>query len=97
VFDALSGDDNVVSTYRDHGHALARGVPMVSLAAEMLGKVSGCRRGRGGSMHLFDVGRRFFGGNAITDTLSGDHRVTSGHEGSLFLEALVAALGEEEL
>jgi pyruvate dehydrogenase E1 component alpha subunit len=62
---ALSASDNVVSTYREHGHALARGVPMAALMAELFGKVTGCCRGRGGSMHFFDVGRRFYGGNAI--------------------------------
>ena len=57
--------DDVVATYREHGHALMRGVPMNAIMAEMFGKASGCSRGRGGSMHLFDAGRRFFGGNAI--------------------------------
>ena len=57
--------DAVVATYREHGQALAHGVPMAPLLAEMLGKVEGCCRGRGGSMHLFDASRRFFGGNAI--------------------------------
>jgi len=65
VLDALGPADNVVSTYRDHGHALARGLDPRSLLAEMFGKVEGCSRGRGGSMHLFDVDRRFYGGNAI--------------------------------
>ena len=62
---ALAADDNVVATYREHGQALARGVPMRPLMAEMLGRVEGCCRGRGGSMHVFDARRRFFGGNAI--------------------------------
>ncbi|HEX5685125.1 MAG TPA: pyruvate dehydrogenase (acetyl-transferring) E1 component subunit alpha [Ideonella sp.] len=62
---ALRGDDSVLATYREHGHALARGVPMNAVMAEMFGKREGCCRGRGGSMHLFDAGRRFFGGNAI--------------------------------
>jgi pyruvate dehydrogenase E1 component alpha subunit len=61
----LTPDDSVVSTYREHGHALARGMPAGSVMAEMYGKASGCCRGRGGSMHLFDAGRRFYGGNAI--------------------------------
>ncbi|AHH97534.1 hypothetical protein KALB_4170 [Kutzneria albida DSM 43870] len=65
VTHALSEDDALVSTYRDHGHALARGVPMDAVMAEMYGKATGCSRGRGGSMHLFDVRRRFYGGNAI--------------------------------
>jgi pyruvate dehydrogenase E1 component alpha subunit len=65
VVGALTDEDAVISTYREHGHALARGVPMTSIMAEMLGKATGCSGGRGGSMHLFDVGRRFYGGNAI--------------------------------
>ena len=62
---ALGPDDAIVSTYREHGHAIARGLPMNAVMAELYGKQSGCSRGRGGSMHLFDVARRFFGGNAI--------------------------------
>lgn len=62
---ALSADDNIVATYREHGHALVRGVPMNAIMAEMFGKRDGCSRGRGGSMHLFDRPTRFFGGNAI--------------------------------
>ena len=65
VSQALMPDDAVVATYREHGHALVRGVPMNTLMAEMYGKQSGCSRGRGGSMHLFDVTRRFYGGSAI--------------------------------
>lgn len=65
VSSALAPDDAVVATYREHGHALVRGVPMRSLMAEMFGKVEGCSHGRGGSMHLFDVSRRFYGGQAI--------------------------------
>jgi pyruvate dehydrogenase E1 component alpha subunit len=61
----LTEDDAVVATYREHGHALARGVPAGRIMAEMFGKQEGCSRGRGGSMHLFDVSRRFYGGNAI--------------------------------
>ncbi|BBX10311.1 pyruvate dehydrogenase (acetyl-transferring) E1 component subunit alpha [Mycolicibacterium aichiense] len=62
---ALGPDDAVVATYRDHAHALLRGVPLTSIMAEMFGKQEGCSRGRGGSMHLFDASRRFYGGNAI--------------------------------
>jgi pyruvate dehydrogenase E1 component alpha subunit len=62
---ALEPDDAVVATYREHGHALARGVPAGAILAEMYGKLEGCCRGRGGSMHLFDVAQRFYGGNAI--------------------------------
>jgi pyruvate dehydrogenase E1 component alpha subunit len=62
---ALRAEDNVVATYREHGQALARGSDTAAVMAEMLGKVNGCSRGRGGSMHLFDVARRFYGGYAI--------------------------------
>ncbi|MGO4341004.1 pyruvate dehydrogenase (acetyl-transferring) E1 component subunit alpha [Phycicoccus sp. Soil748] len=65
VVGALAAEDAVVSTYREHGHALARGVPMTAIMAEMFGRSTGCSGGRGGSMHLFDAGRRFYGGNAI--------------------------------
>lgn len=61
----LTGDDRVVAAYRDHGHALARGMPMATIMAEMFGKRTGCCRGRGGSMHLFDSRLRFYGGTAI--------------------------------
>lgn len=61
----LRPDDALVATYRDHGHALAKGVSMRAVMAEMFGKVTGCSRGRGGSMHLFDAATRFYGGNAI--------------------------------
>lgn len=62
---ALSDGDAVVATYREHAHALLRGVPMTKIMAEMFGKQEGCSRGRGGSMHLFDASVRFYGGNAI--------------------------------
>ena len=62
---ALAPEDNVVATYREHGHALLRGVSMDAIMAEMYGKQEGCSRGRGGSMHLFDAKTRFYGGNAI--------------------------------
>ncbi len=61
----LTPEDQVVATYREHGHALARGVPMGAVLAEMYGRTNGCSRGRGGSMHLFDAATRFYGGNAI--------------------------------
>jgi pyruvate dehydrogenase E1 component subunit alpha len=90
VNEALTADDNIVSTYREHGHALARGLTLDSVMGEMFGKATGCSRGRGGSMHLFDVSRRFYGGNAIVggglplaigialaDKLRGDSRVTA--------------------
>jgi pyruvate dehydrogenase E1 component alpha subunit len=65
VMPNLRPDDNVLGTYREHGHALLRGVSMNAIMAEMFGKREGCSRGRGGSMHLFDRATRFFGGNAI--------------------------------
>jgi pyruvate dehydrogenase E1 component alpha subunit len=65
VMQALRPDDAVVATYREHGHALARGVDAGPLMAEMFGKQEGCSRGRGGSMHVFDAAKRFYGGNAI--------------------------------
>jgi pyruvate dehydrogenase E1 component subunit alpha len=61
----LRPDDAIVATYREHGHAIARGIPMNKVMAELYGKQSGCSRGRGGSMHLFDASKRFYGGNAI--------------------------------
>jgi pyruvate dehydrogenase E1 component alpha subunit len=90
VMQALTADDAVVATYREHGHALVRGVPAAALMAEMFGKVEGCSRGRGGSMHIFDTATRFYGGNAIVagglpiavglalaDHLQGRRRVTA--------------------
>jgi pyruvate dehydrogenase E1 component alpha subunit len=65
VLHALAADDAVVATYREHAHALLKGVPMKAIMAEMYGRQEGCSRGRGGSMHLFDARTRFFGGNAI--------------------------------
>lgn len=65
VMHALGAHDAVVSTYREHGHALLKGVPMQAIFAEMYGHQEGCSRGRGGSMHLFDAKTRFYGGNAI--------------------------------
>jgi pyruvate dehydrogenase E1 component alpha subunit len=90
VMQALGPDDAVVATYREHGHALVRGIPAGAIMAEMYGRLEGCSRGRGGSMHLFDAGRRFYGGNAIVggglplaiglalaDKLEGRRRVTA--------------------
>jgi pyruvate dehydrogenase E1 component alpha subunit len=65
VMQALQPEDAVVSTYREHGHALMRGIRAGAIMAEMYGKQEGCSRGRGGSMHLFDAKARFYGGNAI--------------------------------
>jgi pyruvate dehydrogenase E1 component alpha subunit len=89
IMEALGPEDAVVATYREHGHALARGLSAGSIMAEMYGKQEGCSRGRGGSMHLFDAKTRFYGGNAIVgggipiavglalaDKMRGERRVT---------------------
>ena len=65
VMEALTPEDAIIATYREHGQALARGVDPGCLVAEMMGKLNGCCRGRGGSMHFFHRAHRFFGGNAI--------------------------------
>jgi pyruvate dehydrogenase E1 component alpha subunit len=65
VMRTLGAGDAIVATYREHGHALARGMTMQTLLAEMYGKREGCCHGRGGSMHIFDARTRFYGGNAI--------------------------------
>ncbi|EPX82151.1 pyruvate dehydrogenase (acetyl-transferring) E1 component subunit alpha [Salipiger mucosus] len=65
IIPQLTATDRIVATYREHGHALVRGVPMRSVMAEMFGKATGCSGGRGGSMHLFDAARNVYGGNAI--------------------------------
>ncbi|MFI5086420.1 MAG: pyruvate dehydrogenase (acetyl-transferring) E1 component subunit alpha [Actinomycetales bacterium] len=65
VMATLGPEDAVVATYREHGHALLRGVSANAILAEMYGYVQGCCRGRGGSMHIFDAATRFYGGNAI--------------------------------
>ncbi|SFI65155.1 pyruvate dehydrogenase (acetyl-transferring) E1 component subunit alpha [Celeribacter neptunius] len=65
IIPVLGPEDRIVATYREHGHALMRGVPMDRVMAEMYGKATGISGGRGGSMHLFDAERNFYGGNAI--------------------------------
>jgi pyruvate dehydrogenase E1 component alpha subunit len=65
VIENLQQEDSIVATYREHGHALIRGVSMESIMAEMYGKEEGCSGGRGGSMHLYDKETNFFGGSAI--------------------------------
>ncbi|MGE0552822.1 MAG: pyruvate dehydrogenase (acetyl-transferring) E1 component subunit alpha [Gemmatimonadales bacterium] len=90
VVHALGPDDAIVATYREHGQALVRGMSSDAIMAEMYGKVTGCARGRGGSMHLFDRALRFFGGSAIVggglplavglalaDRMQGRQRVTA--------------------
>jgi pyruvate dehydrogenase E1 component alpha subunit len=65
IIPVLEKRDRLVATYREHGQALVRGVPMTTVMAEMYGKREGCSRGRGGSMHIFDRATNFYGGNAI--------------------------------
>jgi len=65
IMGELEPSDAVLCTYREHGHALLRGISAERIMAEMYGKVEGCSGGRGGSMHLFDAATRFYGGNAI--------------------------------
>jgi pyruvate dehydrogenase E1 component alpha subunit len=62
---ALRESDYLISTYRSHGHALVRGTPPEKVMAELFGRVDGCSHGRGGSMHMFDLARRFMGGYGI--------------------------------
>jgi pyruvate dehydrogenase E1 component alpha subunit len=65
IVPALAPHDSIVATYREHGHALLRGLSAESILAEMYGRSGGCSRGRGGSMHLFSRAHRFFGGHGI--------------------------------
>ena len=89
VIGALGADDRLVATYREHAHALMRGIPMGEVMAEMYGKAEGCAGGRGGSMHLFSRQHNFYGGNAIVggglplavglalaDKMRGEDRIT---------------------
>src|SRR6188472_1759841 len=62
---AMRDEDYLISTYRSHGHALVRGTPPNAVMAELFGRVDGCSKGRGGSMHMFDHERRFMGGYGI--------------------------------
>jgi pyruvate dehydrogenase E1 component alpha subunit len=86
--EVLREDDYVITAYRDHGHALARGISAQAAMAELLGKATGCSKGKGGSMHLFDAEKGFLGGHAIVGshiplaagvafaiTYRGEHRV----------------------
>lgn len=61
----MEKDDHVITAYRDHGHALAVGMDMKPLMAELYGKATGCSKGKGGSMHYFDPSRHFWGGHGI--------------------------------
>ena len=65
LISALRPDDYVISAYREHGQALARGMSSRSIMAELFGKATGCSKGKGGSMHLFDLAKGFMGGHGI--------------------------------
>jgi pyruvate dehydrogenase E1 component alpha subunit len=83
---AMEDDDYLIASYRDHGLALARGVSAQAVMAELFGRVDGCAHGRGGSMHLLDVGRNFLGGWGI---VGGQLPIATG-------VALSIARGEDE-
>ena len=76
VMSALREDDYVITHYRDHGHALARGMPPNIVMAELLGKATGSSGGKGGSMHLFDAARGFMGGARDSGRAAADRRWT---------------------
>ncbi|MBK7911096.1 MAG: pyruvate dehydrogenase (acetyl-transferring) E1 component subunit alpha [Bacteroidota bacterium] len=61
----LQPDDNMITAYRDHAHALGKGTSARAVMAELYGKATGCSKGKGGSMHMFDAKNRFFGGHGI--------------------------------
>src|SRR5215218_3724088 len=73
---AMKDTDYLISTYRSHGHALARGTSPNAVMAELFGREDGCSRGRGGSMHMFDLERRFMGGYGI---VGGNLPIGAGH------------------
>ncbi|AZL16442.1 pyruvate dehydrogenase (acetyl-transferring) E1 component subunit alpha [Rickettsiales endosymbiont of Stachyamoeba lipophora] len=61
----INQDDSVITSYRDHGHILAAGSDPKPVMAELMGKATGCSKGKGGSMHIFDLERKFYGGHGI--------------------------------
>jgi hypothetical protein len=61
----MGKDDHVITAYRDHGHAIAVGMELNPLMAELYGKITGCSKGKGGSMHFFDPSRNYWGGHGI--------------------------------
>lgn len=86
---AIADDDNVITAYRDHGLAIAKGISAKECMAELFGKATGCTKGKGGSMHFFSKEKRFFGGHGIVggqiglgagiafaDQYNGDNRAT---------------------
>ena len=58
-------NDASVTSYRDHGHLLAAGMSPRKILAELMGRIDGCSKGKGGSMHMFDIPNRFYGGHGI--------------------------------
>lgn len=62
---AMKAEDRVITAYRDHAHALACGIPAKEVMAELFGKIGGCSKGKGGSMHMFSKEHNFFGGHGI--------------------------------
>jgi pyruvate dehydrogenase E1 component alpha subunit len=82
---ALRDSDYLISTYRSHGHALARGTSPNAVMAELFGREDGCSRGRGGSMHMFDLERRFMGGYGIVGAnlpIGAGHALAADYQGS---------------
>lgn len=65
MMSAITPNDPVITAYRDHGHALAMGIEPGPVMAELYGKITGCTKGKGGSMHMFDAAKRFYGGHGI--------------------------------
>ncbi len=61
----LTKDDAVITAYRDHGNAIAKGIPANAVMAELYGKITGCSKGKGGSMHMFSAEHKFYGGHGI--------------------------------
>ncbi len=68
---SVNHDDPVITAYRDHGHALARGMSCRACMAEMYGKTTGCAKGKGGSMHMFDKPNHLYGGHGIVGAQTG--------------------------
>lgn len=68
---AVNHDDPVITAYRDHGHALARGMSAEACMAEMYGRITGCAKGKGGSMHMFDKPNHLYGGHGIVGAQTG--------------------------
>ena len=89
---ARPGEDYVITGYRDHVHAIACGVDPKAIMAELFGKATGCSGGFGGSMHIFDVSKRFMGGYAI---VGGPFPLAAGMGMAEEGEELVASLEQE--